>query len=121
MKAVLSAAEGSNLTVRTFGVSDSHGIQAAFAAMKGDRTEALIVSWNPLTEVKHHEIYRFASSIRLPTVSEGDVCAKAGVLLTYGIDALWAFKRAAFFVDKILNLRAPSQESCPSSSRQCLS
>jgi len=109
VKAVLSAAGGSNLTVRTFGVSDSRGIQAAFAAMKGDGTEAVIVSWNPLTELKRHEISRFASSIRLPTFSEGYAFAEAGVLLTYGIDGLEAFKRAAFFVDKILKGAKPSE------------
>jgi putative tryptophan/tyrosine transport system substrate-binding protein len=109
VKAVLSAAEGSNLTVRTFGVSDSRGIQAAFAAMKRDGTEALIVSWNPITELKRHEIYRFASSIRLPTISEGEAFAEAGALFTYGIDGLWAFKRSAYFVDKILKGAKPTE------------
>jgi putative tryptophan/tyrosine transport system substrate-binding protein len=109
VKAVLSAAEGSNLTVRTFGVSDSRGIQAAFAAMRDDGTEAVIVSWNPLTEIKRHEISRFASSIRLPTFSEGYAFAEAGVLLTYGVDGLEAFKRAAYFVDKILKGAKPGE------------
>jgi putative tryptophan/tyrosine transport system substrate-binding protein len=109
VKAVLSAGGGSNLTVRTFGVGESRAIQAAFAAMKDDGTEALIVSWNPLTELKRHEICRFASSIRLPTFSEGYAFAEAGVLLTYGVDGLEAFKRAAFFIDKILKGAKPTE------------
>jgi putative tryptophan/tyrosine transport system substrate-binding protein len=109
VKAVLSAAGGSNLTVRTFGVSDLRGIRAAFAAMKDDGTEAVIVSWNPLTELKRHEISRFASSIRLPTFSEGYALAEAGALLTYGVDGLEAFKRAAFFIDKILKGAKPTE------------
>jgi putative ABC transport system substrate-binding protein len=63
----------------------------------------------PLTQLKRHEIYQLASSIRLPTISEGYVLAQAGMLLTYGIDPLKAFERSAFFVDKILKGAKPAE------------
>jgi putative ABC transport system substrate-binding protein len=109
VKAVLSAAQSSNVTVRSFAVRDSQGIEDAFAAMRREGTEALIVSWNPLTELKRHEIFRFASDLRLPTISEGEAFARAGALLTYGIDGLWAFKRSAYLVDKILKGAKPRE------------
>ena len=108
-KSLLSTAEGSNPRVRTFAVSDSRDIKAAFTAMRADRTEALLVVWEPLTEAKRHEIHRLASGIRLPTISEGQVFSDAGVLLTHGVDGLWAFGRVAYFVDRILKGAKPAE------------
>lgn len=109
VKAVSGAAASNNLTVLTFPLSDSRDIKAAFAAMKKDGTEAIIVSWNPLTELKRQEIFHLASRMRLPTFSEGYAFAEAGALVTYGVDGLEAFRRAAAFVDKILKGAKPAE------------
>lgn len=103
-----AAVAGTGVDLRIFEVRHSRDFPAAFAAIKTYRPEALIYPTLVLTAVNFEQTLRFASSIGLPTISEGAQFAEAGILLTYGPDYLDAYKRAAIQVDKILKGAKPA-------------
>src|SRR5262249_8474098 len=83
------------------------GVRRIGLLTRSDRTEALIISTSTLTIHHLTRILKFASSSRLPTVSEAAEFAEAGVLLTYGPDVSETYKRGALQVDKILKGKKP--------------
>jgi putative ABC transport system substrate-binding protein len=107
VKGLLATARRLKVTVRTFEVRDSRGIEAAFATLRRDRVEALIVSANPLTFSATDTIVRLAATMKLPLISEPANFAKSGFLLTFGPDIVEAYKRGALYVDRILKGAKP--------------
>src|SRR5262245_50383148 len=85
-KGFRAIARSAGVRLRIFQVRHPGELASAFAAIKRDRTEVLIVSTSTLTIHHLERILSFASSNRLPTVSEAPEFAEAGVLLTYGPD-----------------------------------
>ena len=89
-------------------ISSVEEMDSAFAAMRSERAEALMVQ--PIfTGVlgQTQRIADLAVKHRLPTVSALREFAEAGGLLCYGVDALPLYRRATVFVDKILKGAKP--------------
>ena len=107
-KGVTSAARTAKVQLNTFPFHDSRSLQRAFAAMKSSRPDVLIVSVNNLTWTSREEIASFASSIKLPAISEVAEFAKAGFLLTYGVNMLDAHAKGASYLNRILRGAKPS-------------
>jgi putative tryptophan/tyrosine transport system substrate-binding protein len=83
-------------------------IDSAFAAMRSEQAEALIVQPLLIGGLRQGpRIADLAVQHRLPTVSDGPQFAEAGGLLFYGPDALPLYRRSAVFVDKILKGAKP--------------
>jgi putative tryptophan/tyrosine transport system substrate-binding protein len=72
-----------------------------------DRARALIVMQDSWTLDNRAAIVRLAVAKRLPPFAAARLYAEAGALVTYGADLPATFKRAAFFVDKILKGTKP--------------
>jgi putative ABC transport system substrate-binding protein len=108
-KGLRSIAAAAGVKLRIFEVRHPREFRAAFATINNARTEALIVSTSTLTIHHLARIVRFASSRRLPTISEAAEFADAGVLLTYGPDMSETYKRGALQVDKILKGAKPGE------------
>lgn len=102
-----TTAATAGLRLREFALRHPRELPGAFATLKADRPEILLVSTNPLMGLHIDEIARFASSISLPTISEVAEFAEAGILLTYGPDVAETFKRGAIQVDRILKGMKP--------------
>ena len=85
------------------GLSDFTGAFAEFAAQSADT-----VMVQPLFIIDHSaEIAELALQHRLPTISDEARYARAGGLMSYGVEWLMLTRRAAHFVDKILKGAAP--------------
>jgi putative ABC transport system substrate-binding protein len=80
---------------------------AAFAAIAGRRPDALITFSDALTLNHQRRIVDFATQHRLPMISEGKEFAVAGGLMTYGASLPDLFRRAAYYVDRILKGAKP--------------
>jgi putative ABC transport system substrate-binding protein len=83
-------------------------IDSAFAAMRSARAEALMVQ--PIFSGVLGQTQRIADlavTHRLPTVSALREFVEGGGLLSYGVDALPLYRRAAVFVDKIFRGAKP--------------
>lgn len=74
----------------------------AFAALRRERPEALMVQLAPLTFEHRATIVKMAAEQRLPDMYEIRPFAEAGGLVSYGPDLAEMFRRAATFVDRIL-------------------
>ena len=80
----------------------------AFAAMMRARVGALIVVVSPLTYFLKERIAEAALKSRLPTISNADQYAEAGLLMSYGPALTDLYRKAATFVDKILHGTSPA-------------
>ena len=81
---------------------DAGAVDAAFAAMRAQRADSLLVITDPLTLSNRDAIVKAAAQSRIPTVYEFAEFARAGGLIAYSASVPALFERAAIYVDKIL-------------------
>jgi putative ABC transport system substrate-binding protein len=81
---------------------------AAFAAMAQERADGLIVLVNPLFARQRKQIIERAAHHKLPAIYEWKPFVQDGGLISYGADVPDIYRRAAGFVDKILQGAHPS-------------
>lgn len=84
-------------------------LEAALDGTRAARAEALVVFPDPLTNARRALISEFALRHRLPAVSGWAVYADSGLLLTYGPNLVDAWRRVAYFVDRVLKGAKPSE------------
>ena len=90
-------------------VRGPHEFASAFEAMTRERASALLVFQSPMLFVHHPRIADLAVTSRLPTMALFREFAQAGGLLSYGPNIQEVFRRAAFFIDKILKGAKPGE------------
>jgi len=100
---------------RSFGVDifvhsvrDTNEIESAISALAAQPNGGLIALAGPLITVKRDLILSLANKSRLPTVFAFRYYAQAGALVSYGVDNLDLYRRAASYVDRILKGEKPS-------------
>jgi len=105
---VQEAAPALGIALQSFAVRTSDDVEGAFAAMRRQRPDALLVIDDPL--LLHHlaSIAAFAVRERLPGSAGGREYGEAGLLMVYGPNAAENYRRAAYFVDKILKGAKPA-------------
>ncbi len=102
-----AAAASVNCAFREFGVRDSADFDRVFAAMKNDAPPALIITHSPLMVQNHERILRFVADIKIPVITESSDFTEQGALLSFGPHPYKGFKRAAYYVDRILKGAKP--------------
>ena len=103
-----SAATSMGIAVQSIAVRGRTEFDAAFAAMKRARAEAVILVASPPFIGDRRRIADLAVTHRLPMMVGAKEYAEAGGLLSYATDYLDLFRRAAVYVDKILNGSKPA-------------
>ena len=83
-------------------------IDRAFATMISQRVEALLVVVGPLTYLLRQEIADAALKHQLPAMTNASQFAQAGLLMSYGPNLEDLYRRAATYVDKILQGASPA-------------
>ena len=84
------------------------GLDAAFSAMRADKVGALVVLGGSAFYLDRRHIADLALENRLPSVFQNREFAEAGGLLSYAPSTTDNYRRAAFFVDKILRGARPA-------------
>jgi putative tryptophan/tyrosine transport system substrate-binding protein len=107
-EAIRLAASRLGLKLRVFEIHRSEDLADTLGLIAKSRPQALIVSWTGLTDLHQKRIAKFASSHRIPWVSEPTHFAYAGALLTYGPNLVETIKRGTVYVDKILKGAKPA-------------
>jgi len=102
LKKTQTAARALGMKAEPFEVRDLGSLDAAFAGMRKDRVDALIVLTDPLTLRHRAPIVELAAKSRLPAVYSFSEFARGGGLMAYGPSVPAMFRRAAVYVDKIL-------------------
>jgi len=83
-------------------------LDGAFSTIISKRVGALLVVVSPLTYLLKESIAESAIKYRLPTISNANQYAEAGLLMTYGPKLEDLYRRAATYVDKILRGASPA-------------
>lgn len=84
-------------------------IEAAFQNMAKSGVNALIVNRDALTASYMSRIAELAVRHRLPSMNEDRPYVEVGGLMSYGANDADQFKRAAYYVDRILQGAKPSE------------
>ena len=102
------AARGLGLTLRPWEVRAADGFDKVFAALNKQRPDGLYVSGSPLMRFNQKRIVGFALKSRLPSMYAIPEAVDAGGLMSYGADLADSYRRAAYYVDKILKGAKPA-------------
>jgi putative tryptophan/tyrosine transport system substrate-binding protein len=108
LRAAQRAAPAFGTTVTAGGVHDVAEIERFVAAFAAEPNGGLIVLPHPLHNVNRDRIIALAARHRLPAVYPFRFFVTAGGLISYGIDQVDQWRRAAAYVDRILQGEKPA-------------
>jgi putative ABC transport system substrate-binding protein len=89
-------------------VNETGDLTGAFTAMQRERAQALVVQVSPFSADNAKRIVELAAQHRLPAMYDVRSFVDAGGLVSYGPSLPEMFRRAAFYVDKILKGAKPA-------------
>jgi putative ABC transport system substrate-binding protein len=107
-QAIEAAAEELGISAELFDVRREPDIAAAFKRMRQNKTDALYVGIDALTQAKAKMIVDLAAEHRLPTVYISRDFVNMGGLLSYGPSFPDLYYRAAGLIDKIFKGAKPA-------------
>jgi ABC-type uncharacterized transport system substrate-binding protein len=105
---IRSNAERLGIKVLALEAPTGKTLERAFGLLRSERCEAVYVASGPLGPAKRATIIALAAEARLPVIYSFRVFAVDGGLMAFGADYADLFRRAAGYVDKILNGAKPA-------------
>jgi putative ABC transport system substrate-binding protein len=108
-KEVETAAATLGLNVRSWELRAADEFDEVFAALSRKRPDGLYVPGGPLMNTNIKRFADFALSGRLPLAGVRREAVDAGALMSYGVDTVDHYGRAAYFVDKVLKGAKPAE------------
>ena len=108
VKGVHTAAQALGVQLRVVEVRDPGELDKAFAAMRSDRVKGLMVLADPMFNAHRRQIVELAGKSLLPAMYGLREFSDAGGLMFYGAGLPDMWRRAAYFVDKILKGAKPA-------------
>jgi putative ABC transport system substrate-binding protein len=103
-----AAAKKLGLTLIHQEVGTVDGIEVAFAAMKRQRVQALVVATGPFITSQLKLIASLAAAQRLPVIYNTGIYVDAGGLVYYGATQVEMHRKAAAYVDRIFKGAKPA-------------
>jgi putative tryptophan/tyrosine transport system substrate-binding protein len=103
-----AAAQALGLDLLAFPVESADDLDGAFAAIGRARADVLMMAPNPVVNSQRARIVEFAARSRLPAAYPDTRFATVGGLMCYGANAAALYRRAAYYVDRILNGTKPA-------------
>ena len=88
-------------------VRDATEIEPVIKAFAGGSNGGLVVLPSPITETHREQVAALAAQYRLPAVYGFRSFVRSGGLVSYGINTVEPFRRAALYVDRILKGAKP--------------
>jgi putative tryptophan/tyrosine transport system substrate-binding protein len=83
-------------------VENNQEIEQVVKVCASEQNCALVIAFDAFTTAHSKKIIQLAAQYRLPAIYPFDLFAKAGGLLSYGIDRVDQYRHAASYVDRIL-------------------
>ena len=102
-----STAPAVGMEVRSIEVRTPREMEEAFEAVTRDPPAGLLLLADPLTTSMRARIVEFAREKRLPAIYETREFVDAGGLMSYGPNVRDNYRRAAYYVDRILKGAKP--------------
>ncbi len=106
--AVRQAAEAKGLTSLVVKAGNVDELRAAFASIKADRVDGLVVANNAVVLRLYADILEAIAQLRVPAIFGNRGFVRAGALLSYGANGSENYRYAAKFVDLILKGAKPA-------------
>jgi putative tryptophan/tyrosine transport system substrate-binding protein len=101
------AAKTMGVIVQPLGVREPDDFEQAFAAMKSEMPDAILMVSDSLTTLNRKRVFEFAAANRLPAIYEFDFLVRDGALMSYSMEMEEALGRVAALVDRILKGAKP--------------
>jgi putative tryptophan/tyrosine transport system substrate-binding protein len=101
------AARRLGITIQYLPVHNIAELEPAFSAVATD-SEGIVVFPDPLTVRNRQRIIDVAATRRIPVISGWSIFAQSGALCTYGPRLSESYRRAAYYVDRILKGMRPA-------------
>src|SRR5262245_49736973 len=108
VRQVKEAATSLGLSIHVFNASTSEEIEAAFAAIARERTEALLVSGDGFFNSRRVQLATLAARDRLPACYVSRNYVEAGGLMNYGTNFTDMFRQVGIYTGSILKGAKPS-------------
>ena len=105
---VKEGARALGLNIQSWEVRDAGSFEKVFAALSKQLPDGLYVPPGPLMISNEKRIAAFALKNRLPSVYSNNEAVDAGGFMYYGADLAYSYRRAAWYVDKILKGAKPT-------------
>jgi putative tryptophan/tyrosine transport system substrate-binding protein len=106
-----TAARSFGIQAQLLDVRKSDAIEPAFEAAVKQRAAAMVVGIDAVTQANRRRIVELAVKHRLPAIYPSREFVDAGGLITYGVSYPDLYRRAAYYVDKILKGANPAELS----------
>jgi putative tryptophan/tyrosine transport system substrate-binding protein len=105
----LAAAQAMGVRIQSLEIEDPGRFQSAFSAMSKERAEAVIITNNSFNFAHRRLLFELTAKNRLPSMCGRDAFVEHGCLISYAASRRDAFRRAAYFIDKILKGAKPAE------------
>jgi ABC-type uncharacterized transport system substrate-binding protein len=109
IQAIESAIRGLKITVEPHTATEPEHLEAALAAVRRSKVDALFVPPSGLAYQYRKKIVDFAASSRLPAVYPFSEAVEEGGLLSFGASQVGMARQAASFVSRILRGSRPGE------------
>jgi putative ABC transport system substrate-binding protein len=96
------------ITIQYLPVHDAAELEASFEPIRAGSPDAIVVFPDPLVIQKRERIIDFAMTQAIPVLSGWSIFAHSGALCTYGPRLTESYRRAAYYVDRILKGSRPA-------------
>jgi putative ABC transport system substrate-binding protein len=108
VKETETAAGQLGLKVHVVPVRDPSEFQSAYADITKQRANAVVIIQGAFTLTYRTQLVELAAKHRLPSMCEQSAWTNDGCLMSYGRDQLSQWRRAAYFVDRVLKGTNPA-------------
>ncbi len=109
LKDMAQAGKQLGLSVHEFPYGGRSDVKGAFDGGRSAKIEAAVIPTS--MEYRHvgDELIAQSASSRIPTIHSGKEAVEAGGLISYGPDNQWAYRRAGYYVARILKGAKPAE------------
>src|SRR3954447_10922088 len=102
------AARAMGLQVQVLNADTSQEIDAAFARLARDRSDALYVDSIPFFDSRRAQLVNLASRLAVPAIYSDRVFAEIGGLMSYGASIADAYRQVGVYTARILKGTKPA-------------
>lgn len=103
-----AAAARRKITVNVHRVGGAEELRRAFQYVELEKSDALLLNPSPRFNTIRRDILQGASTVRLPSIGWSEELAESGGLASYGPSFAHAYRRVAYFADRIFKGAKPS-------------
>ena len=108
LREVKAVALAMGVQLQPLEVRDANAFEHAFAAIAKEPPDAILICGDDITFAHARPSADFAVRNRLPTLTAYREYVQAGALMSYGLSLPGQWRRAAYYVDKILKGTKPA-------------